>query len=128
MKKKEMMPLTDEENRSYEEQEGCHVCKKKFCFHKNHEDYENKQKVKDHRHYAGKFRGAAHSDCNLKYKVPNNIPIEIHNTSYNTHFIINQLSKEFKGQLNCTGENIEQILLFLYQLKNVMMVKQLHKN
>ena len=31
MKKKEMIVLTDEENKSYEEQEVCHICKKKFC-------------------------------------------------------------------------------------------------
>ena len=31
MKKKEMILLTDEENKSYEEQEVCHICKKKFC-------------------------------------------------------------------------------------------------
>ena len=28
---KEMIKLTVEENRSYKEQEVCHVCKKKFC-------------------------------------------------------------------------------------------------
>ena len=38
----------------------------------------------------GKFRGAAHSICNLNYKVPKNIPVVIHNASYDTHFIINQ--------------------------------------
>ena len=31
MKKKEMILLNDEENKSYEEQEVCHICKKKFC-------------------------------------------------------------------------------------------------
>ena len=43
------------------------------------ENYKNRRKVKDHCHYTGKFRGDAHSDCNLKYKVPNNISIVIHN-------------------------------------------------
>ena len=33
------------------------------------------KKVKGHCNYTGKFRGAAHSDCNLKYKVPRDIPI-----------------------------------------------------
>ena len=59
--------------------------------------------VRDHCHYTAKFRGAAHSKCNLSYKVPRNIPIVIHNASYDTHFIINQLAKEFKGELNCIG-------------------------
>ena len=28
--KKEMIPLTYEENKSYKEQEACHICKEKF--------------------------------------------------------------------------------------------------
>ena len=75
--KKEMILLTDEENRPYEGQEICHICKKKFCMDEHDENYKNRRKVKDHCHYTGIFRGAAHSGCNLKYKVPNNIPIVI---------------------------------------------------
>ena len=71
-----------------------------------------KKKVKDHCHCNGKFRGAAHSNCNSNYKVPKNIPIIIHNASYDTHFIINQLAKEFKGELDCIGENMENIYYF----------------
>ena len=67
--KKEMMLLTDEENRSYGEQDTCHVCKGKFCTDEDDENYENRGKVEDHCHYTGKFRGAAHSNCNLNYKV-----------------------------------------------------------
>ena len=29
-----------------------------------------KKTLRDHCHYSGKFRGAAHSECNLRYKVP----------------------------------------------------------
>ena len=123
--KKEMIPLTYEENKSYKEQEACHICEEKFCMDKDDENYKNKRKVKDHCHYTGKFRGAAHSICHLRYKVHKNIPIVIHNASYDTHFIINQLAEEFKDELDCIGENMEKyILLFLYQLKNLMMVKQ----
>ena len=122
-----MMTLTEEENKSYKEQEACHICKTKFCMDEDDEDYKNKKKVRDHCHYTGKFRGAAHSKCNLNYKVPNNISIVIHNASYDNHFIINESAKECKGQLACIGKIWKNILLFLYQLrKNVMMVKPLH--
>ena len=81
------------------------------------EGYINRKKVKDHCHYTGKFRGAAHSKCNLNYKVPKDIPIIIHNASYDTHFIINQLAIEFKGELNCIGDNMEKYITFSVPIK-----------
>ena len=109
---KEMIPLTHEENDFYKEQEACHICKETFCVDKDDKNYKNKRKVKDHCHYTGKFRGAAHSKCNLNYKVPKDIPVIIHNASYDTYFIINQLAEEFKGKLNCIGDNIEKYHFF----------------
>ena len=94
-----MIPLTKEEKKSYKKQEACHICQKEFCYDKNDENYINRKKVKDHCHYTGKFRGAAHSKCNLNYKVPKDIPIIIHNPSYDTHFIINQLPEDLKVSL-----------------------------
>ena len=35
MKKKEMMPLTYEENKSYKEQEACDICEEKLCMDKD---------------------------------------------------------------------------------------------
>ena len=122
-KEKEMIPLTDKENKSHEEQEVCHMCKRKFGLGKNDENedgdenFKKYQKVKDRCHYTRKFRGAAHRICNLRYKVPKNIPIVIHNASYDTHFIINQLAKEFKGELDCIGENIEKYITFSVPIK-----------
>ena len=51
------------------------------------------KKVKDHCHYTKKFRGAAHSICNLRYKIPKKISVVFHNGStYDHHFIIKQLA------------------------------------
>ena len=84
--------------------------KKKFGTNDNNKKY---QKVRDHCHCTGKFRGAAHSICNLRYKTPKEISVVFHNGStYDYHFIIKQLAKEFDGQLECLGENTEKILLF----------------
>ena len=116
-KEKKMIPLTYEENKSYKEQEACHICEEKFCMDKDDENYKNKRKVKDHCHYTGKFRGAAHSKCNLNYKVPKDIPIIIHDASYDTHFIINQLAEEFKGEFNCIGENMDKYITFSVPIK-----------
>ena len=70
-------------------------------------------KVRDHCYYTRKFRGAAHSIYNLRYKVPKKIPIVFHNGStYDYHFIIKQLAKEFKGKSDCLGENTEKYITF----------------
>ena len=34
-KGKDMIPLTDNENKFYEEQKECQICKEKFCYDKN---------------------------------------------------------------------------------------------
>ena len=47
---KEIIPLTFEENKSYKEQETCHICEEKFCMDKYNENYKNRGKVKDHCH------------------------------------------------------------------------------
>ena len=74
-------------------------------------------KVKDHCHYTGKFKGPVHRICNLKYKVPKEIPIIIHNATYDIHFIINQLAIEFKGELNCIGDSMENYIIFSVPIK-----------
>ena len=87
---------------------GERICKEKFC-----DDDKNKKKVRDHCHFTGKFRGTAHSGCNLRYKVPKEIPIVFHTGStYDYHFIIKKLAEEFKGEFECLGENTEKYITF----------------
>ena len=115
--KKDIKPLTQEENNRYNEQKICYICEEMFCMDKDDKDYINRKKVKDHCHYTGDFRGATHSICNLKYKVPKEITVIIHNATYDTHFIINQLAIEFKGELNCIGNNTEKYIIFSVPIK-----------
>ena len=64
------------------------------------------------------FRGAAHSICNLRYKVPKEIPVVIHNGwTYEHHFIIKQLAEKFKVQFECLGENAEKYITFSVSIK-----------
>ena len=63
-------------------------------------------KVMDHDHYTGKYRGAAHSICNLRYKMQEDIPVVIHNGSnYYFHLIIAELAKEFRSEIHCIPED-----------------------
>ena len=67
---------------SNQNQKVCYICKKEFCTGKNNKKEFKKQiKVRDHCHYTGKYRGAAHSSCNLRYKIPKEIPVVFHNGS-----------------------------------------------
>ena len=59
------------------------------------------------------FRVAAHSICNLNYKLPQEIPVKIHSGSkYDYHFIIKELVEEFKGEFECLGEKTEKCIIF----------------
>ena len=67
MKQKEMIPLTKKEEKKHNKQKVCHIFKKGFSTDDSDKKY---HKVKDHCHYTGKYRGAAHDICNLRYKSP----------------------------------------------------------
>ena len=73
--------------------------KKNFCMDKNDEkEFKLKQKVRNHCHYTWKFRGTPHTICNLRYKIPREIPVVSHNGSaYDYHFTIKKLAEEFQG-------------------------------
>ena len=107
-KEKKMILLTDKENKYYEKQKVCYICKKELNTDKNDKNaFKLYHQVKYHYHFTGKYRQAAHSICNLRYKTLKEILIVFHNGStYDYHVIIKQLAKEFDGQSECLGENI----------------------
>ena len=114
--KKEMIPLTDKQDKPYEKQKVCYICKKEFSTDGDNKRY---QKLRDHCHYTGKYRGAAHDIFNLRYKKPKEIPLVFHNssTTYDYRFIIKQLAIEFNGQLEGLGENTEKHINFSLPIK-----------
>ena len=68
--------------------------------------------------FIGKYRGAAHNTCNLRYKIPKNIPVIFHNGStYDYHFIIKELACEFDGNFECLVENTEKYITFSVPIK-----------
>ena len=79
--KKKMLLLTREKLKSHQDAKVCYVCEKRIL--------KKLSKSRDHCYYTGKYRGAAHSICNLKFNVPNEIPVGFHKGSnYDYHFII----------------------------------------
>ena len=93
---------------------------RKFCYDKKQgKRFKLYKKVRDHCHFTGKFRGAAHCICNLRYKVPHEIPVKIHNGSkYDYHLVIKELTEEFRGEeFECLGENMEKHISFSVPIK-----------
>ena len=116
-------PLTEDEKESYENQKLCHVCEKEFYTDNNNKEI---RKVRDHCHYTGKYRGGAHSKCNLNYKVVKEIPVFFHNGSvYDYHFIIKYLTRKSEGNFKCLGENTKSYISFTVPFKKVINDKEI---
>ena len=107
--KRQMIELTLEERKEYKDATYCHIYKKVFGDKKKH------RKVRDHDHYTGKYRGATHSICNLRYSAPKDIPVLFHNgTNYDFNLIITELAEEFRSELQCIPVNTNRyIYIFL---------------
>ena len=105
--KKKMLPLTKEELKSYQNAKVCYICGRSFL--KKFTNDKNYQKARDRCHYTGKYRGAAHNICILKFNVPNEISVVLCNGS-----------KEFKGEFECPGENTEKYKTFSVPIEKEM--------
>ena len=99
-----MALLTKSQLKEYKRAAKCHICFKPFS--------EKKRKVRDHCHYSGLYRGAAHSSCNLKYNIPNYIPVIFHNLAgYDAHLFIRELAKHTTG-MGVIAKNTEDYISF----------------
>ena len=127
---KKIIPLTKEEKINYNDQKICYIYKNKFdksdTAGSSSLERKKNYKVRDHCHYMGKYRGAAHNICNLRYKVPKEIPVLFHNGSTcDYHFIIKKLVKESEANFDCLGENTEKYITFSVPLKKKIENKNL---
>ena len=104
----EKMIITAEEKEEFKQASNCWICHKKL----NLED-----RVRDHCHYTGRYRGAAHKICNLKYSKPNNISVFFHNlTGYDSHLFIKKLNTTM-GDIDCIPNNEENYISFSKTIK-----------
>ncbi|XP_029670936.1 uncharacterized protein LOC115240107 [Formica exsecta] len=87
-----MTDLTPDEWKRFMSATHCRVCERPF----GPED----ARVRDHCHLTGRYRGPAHSNCNLNYKDTYVIPVFFHNLSgYDAHFIIKDVANAFPGSV-----------------------------
>ena len=106
------MVLTPEEQKAFRKATTCWICEEAL-----QEDYKNKRPVRDHCHFTGEYRGAAHSICNLQFRKPKFTPILFHNLSgYDSHLFIKNLGKT-EGKIDCIPNNEERYISFSKDIK-----------
>src|SRR5688572_24293129 len=87
----------------YDSATVCHICEGEL----------GDDRVRDHCHLTGKYRGAAHNSCNLSYKVPKFFPVLFHNLSnYDAHLFIKKLRGDDNEKINCIPSNEERYISF----------------
>ena len=97
------MIITPDEQKAFEKATAC------WIFHR---DLDKGSGVRYHCHFSGKYRGAAHNSCNLKYRKPKFTPVVFHNLSgYDSHLFIKNLGKS-EGNINCIPNNEEKYISF----------------
>ena len=108
------LKLTPQEQKDFQSAKVCHICEQELNI-----DKETGQilKVRDHCHFTGEYRGAAHNQCNLKCKKPLILPVIFHNLqNYDSHLFIKQLSK-VSGKLSCIPSTEEKYISFSKKIK-----------
>ena len=98
-----------QEQQQYEKETKCWICKKEFNDTADENGYKKNGKVRDHCHFIGKYRGAAHNECNLNYRKPKFTLVVFHNLSgYDSHLFIKNLGFT-AGNIDCIPNNEEKI-------------------
>ena len=105
------MEITDKDKESFKASTNCHICGGAL----------NGDKVRDHDHLTGKYRGAAHNQCNLEFQLPKHVPIIFHNLSgYDAHIFVKELGNT-AGKINCIPNTDEKYISFSKQVDDLEM-------
>ena len=100
------MIISKKEQNDFKIAKSCHICNKKYY---NNEDVP----LRDHCHVTGKYRGSAHTDCNLSYRLTNKIYVIFHNLrGYDSHLVMQEIGK-FNKDINVIPNNMEKYMAFM---------------
>ena len=96
--------MTEEGEYLFQQSNNCWICKKII----DNED----EKVRDHCHITGKFRGSAHWDCNINFQLTKKISVTFHNLKgYDSHLIFSELHK-FNLKFDVIPNGLEKYMAF----------------
>ena len=107
--KPKKMIFTEEDKKQFNKSKICWICDEPL----------KDDKVRDHCHYTGRYRGPAHNSCNLKYRKLKSIPVFFHNlTGYDSHLFVKKLgSSNEKENIDCIPNNEEKYISFSKNIK-----------
>ena len=110
------MIFGEKENERFDKETKCWICNGEFDG-----DVKN-GKVRDHCHFTGRYRGAAHKICNFFYRKPNFTPVEFHNLSgYDSHLFVKNLSFSDRS-IDCIPNNEKRYISFTKKKKKKIQV------
>ncbi|CAB4023342.1 Gastrula zinc finger, partial [Paramuricea clavata] len=99
---KKKMEITPEQEAEFWMTRNCSICGNDL----------GDDRVRDHDHVTGLYRGAAHNMCNLKYRITWKVPVVFHNLrGYDSHLIMQEIGK-FKMNINVVPNNMEKYISF----------------
>ena len=114
---KRFKPLVmgSKEQKLFNEAKTCHICSREL----------GEDRVRDHCHFTGKYRGAAHNKCNLQCRKLKVLPVIFHNLQgYDAHLFIKQLYR-LEGDLVCIPSTEEKYITFNKKLKLMRFMVQI---
>ena len=96
--------MTEEEEKQFQSSNTCWICEKLID--------DDDEKVRDHCHITGKFRGAAHWSCNINLQLTKKVPVIFHNLrGYDSHLIFDELNK-FDVKIDVIPNRLEKYMTF----------------
>ena len=94
--------FSEDDRAKFEKARECWICQKPF---EGGDD-----RVRDHCHFSGQFRGAAHNKCSLLFRKSKHVPVIFHNLSgYDSHLFNKNLGK-IQSQIDCIPNNEEKYM------------------
>ena len=96
--------MGEKEEHLFQQSNSCWICKKLID--------NDEEKVRDHCHVTGKFRGAAHWNCNINFQLTKKVPVIFHNLrGYDSHLIFNELD-EFNVKISVKPNGLGKYIAF----------------
>ena len=96
--------MSEKEEHLFQQSNSCWICKKLID--------NDEEKVRDHCHITGKFRDAAHWDCNINFPLTKKVPVIFHNLrGYDSHLIFNEVDK-FDVKISVIPNGLEKYMAF----------------